>query len=459
MNTDSSLRSPRLPNGNRLLIMSVLILAAILPTPVMGQRSKSQLPKPEHEFLPPKTVSVFPVFFVASDQKDPSLQQADLLIRHLKWAQKWFRDQLKGGGTFQLFSDQPYLFRGRYPLAHYVGLPAGQRAPAHVQELLEHFQLSRFNCPFVFVVIVDEMKERPAGGRPFNSGFNGGGGIVQMSRSGLTPQGSFQGILRHELGHAFGLQHVSFYQYDMASNFSVMSYNKRTQTKGFIESSTPDILIPEDIRALALNDRVFPDLEFDDKKYVPPGYRISPRLGALPPMKLPDGPQDQIIVLSKAGEEPSSRAQNLVRRQIVPNVRSETNKQGINYDPKSMWHSDEKKTPWKTLELTFPIPAGLTAVRIHSQHSGRIHPVQRFRLFSLADDGSVQAVTDQPITSDDQTVRFAEHHSMNWRLDFQPGKSGKVALRGLQFYFKETELFAAVTSENDVEPSEEQHEE
>ena len=437
--------------------MSVLLLAAILPTPVMAQRSKSRLPKPEFEFLPPKTVSVFPVFFVASDQKDPSLQQADLLIRHLQWARKWYLDQLKDGGTFELFSDQPYLFRGRHPLAHYVGLPKGERAPAHVQELLEHFQLSRFNCPFVFVMIVDELKERPAGGRPFNSGFNGGGGIVQMSRSGLTPQGSFQGILRHELGHAFGLQHVSLYQYDMATSFSVMSYNKQTQTKGFHDSPTPDILIPEDIRALALNDRVFPNLEFNEQKHLPAGYQISPRIAALPPMKLPDGPQDRIIVVSKSGEDLSNRAQNLVRRQIVPNVRSETSKQGINYDPKSMWHSDDAKTPWKTLELTFPIPVGLTAVRIHSQHSGRIHPVQRFRLSSFSDDGSVQQVTDQPVTSDDQTVGFTEHHSIKWKLDFQPGKSGKVALRGLQFYFKETELFAAVTSDNDAEPIEEQH--
>ncbi|MEZ6125993.1 MAG: hypothetical protein R3C49_22930 [Planctomycetaceae bacterium] len=310
----------------------LLVSVALVPE-AAAQRAAIKLPQPEFEFLPPESVSVFPVFFVASDQREPDRQQADLLMRHLKLSQRWFRDQLKGGGTFELFSEQPYLFRGRHPLAYYAGLPSGQRAPAHLQELLEHFQLTRFNCPFVFVMLLDDLSERPAGGRPINAGFNGGGGVVQFSRKFLTPQSAIQGTLRHELGHAFGLQHVSLYGYDMKNNPSVMSYDKRSQTRGFEEGPIPDVLIPEDIRALALNDRVFPRLEFDERKHIPNGYQISPVMRALPPMTLPDGPADLVRVVSKSGEDVSSRAQNLVRRRIVPNVRSESNRQGINYDP------------------------------------------------------------------------------------------------------------------------------
>jgi len=427
------------------------VLLLMLPQFAQAQR-KSEVPVPDALFIPPKQVSIFPVFFVASDQPNPPAAEAEMLQRHLSSAQDWFKSQLRGESTFKIFSDQAYLYRGRHPLAHYVSQEPGKRAPLHLIELLEHFKLTRFNCPFVFVVIVDSLDERPNGGRPINAGFNGGGGIVQMSRKGLVGHGSFQGVLRHELGHSFGLQHVTLYGYDMKTNLSVMSYNHSSRPRGFVESRTPQILIPEDIRALSLNDRVFPNLTFNPRRHVPGNYVISPKMRAFSPMLLPGHPQDRIEITSLSGESVGSLAKNLVRKTIVPNERSEENKLGINFDSRSMWHSDRTETEWRSLDVTFPVETSLTAIRIHSQHSGRIHPVTAFRAATL--DNTETVVADTPVTADNELVTFPSALSRKWRLDFKPGKSGKVALRGLQFYFNETELYAAVTSNEDREPTE-----
>ncbi|MEZ6125992.1 MAG: hypothetical protein R3C49_22925 [Planctomycetaceae bacterium] len=123
-----------------------------------------------------------------------------------------------------------------------------------------------------------------------------------------------------------------------------------------------------------------------------------------------------------------------------------------------MWHSDGEKSEWKTLEVTFPVTTHLTGIRIHSQHSGRVHPVQQFRLSILTPDGTTTEVTDQPVTSDNQLITFDAAIGDRWQLDFRPGTSGKVALRGLQFYFHDSELYAALTSDQDEAPSEDESE-
>lgn len=443
--------NPTLKPADLTYSIVLILLAMLIQPPALAQQQPG-VPIPKFPFMPPKQVSVFPVFFVASDQPNPPAAEAKVLQRHLSWAQDWFKSQLGSASTFRIFSDQAYLYRGRHPLAHYVSQPPGKRAPLHLIELLEHFKLTRFNCPFVFVVIVDKLDERPNGGRPVNSGFNGGGGIVQMARKGLTGHGSFQGVLRHELGHSFGLQHVTLYDYDMKTNQSVMSYNHVSRPKGWKESRIPQILIPEDIRVLALNDRVFPNLTFDPRKHVPRGYTISPMMRAFSPISLPGHPEDRVEITSLSGDRLGSQAENLVRKKIVPNKRSTTTKQGINYDNRSMWHSDDTGTDYRSMNVTFPVETGLTAIRIHSQHSGRVHPVVGFRAATL--DNNETIAVDTPITSDNQLVTIPSAKSRTWRLDFKPGKSGRVALRGLQFYFNETELYAAITSDTDAEPTE-----
>ena len=83
---------------------------------------------------------------------------------------------------------------------------------------------------------------------------------------------------------------VEVYGYDMKSNNSIMSYNLAHHTQGFTPSKTPGKLIAEDLRALAVNQRVFPGLRFDPAKDVPPGYSIAGRIVPIGPMKIPGQP-------------------------------------------------------------------------------------------------------------------------------------------------------------------------
>ena len=75
----------------------------------------------------------------------------------------------------------------------------------------------------------------------------------------------------------------------MNANPSLMSYNPAHHTQGFKPSKTPGILIAEDIRALALNRRVFPRLRCDPKKDVPQGYTMQ-GIVELGPMEIPGHP-------------------------------------------------------------------------------------------------------------------------------------------------------------------------
>ena len=64
---------------------------------------------------------------------------------------------------------------------------------------------------------------------------------------------------------------------------------RRITRDGFKPSKTPGILIAEDIRALALNRRVFPRLRFDPKTDVPQGYTMQ-KIVTLGPMDIPGHP-------------------------------------------------------------------------------------------------------------------------------------------------------------------------
>jgi hypothetical protein len=140
---------------------------------------------------------------------------------------------------------------------------------------------------YAVVVINPDSKFPEGGGRPFNGGFGKGGGILALSSYAMTKMDNFQSTLRHELGHTFGLPHVDAYKYDLYNNPSIMSYTKAHHTQWFEEPRTPGILIPEDRRALARNQKVFPGLLWDKTKDVPSNYTLCPQIVGLPPMQLP----------------------------------------------------------------------------------------------------------------------------------------------------------------------------
>jgi hypothetical protein len=242
------------------------------------------------DYPPPKEVKVLPVFFVPKGESPPTKQQAANLQKHVTWAQTRYKQILKGRDTFALAERKPQVYRAEHNLAYYRAQSEGA-APQIVDELLRHYKYNRYNCPLIFLAIVmNPHDDYPGGGaRPFNGGINTGGGIVEMSSYGLGNAPNFQSTLQHELGHAFGLPHVDVYGYDMENNPSLMAYNPKHLTDGFKPSKTPGILIAEDIRALALNRRVFPRLRFDPKSDVPQGYKVQ-RIITLGPMNIPGHP-------------------------------------------------------------------------------------------------------------------------------------------------------------------------
>jgi hypothetical protein len=144
--------------------------------------------------------------------------------------------------------------------------------------------------------VVNSKNAYPEGvGLPLN-GIHRGGGIALLSSYVLDKFAHFHSTLEHELGHAFGLPHVTAYGYDMKNNDSIMSYNKAHWWSGFRAPKTPGILIPEDIRSLALNRRAFTKLRFDPSKDIPSGYTIAPVRGIAPP-EIPGQPSYKVEVL------------------------------------------------------------------------------------------------------------------------------------------------------------------
>ena len=249
----------------------------------------------------PSQVSVLPVFVVPKGEQRPSRSDKALLIKHLRWAQTRYRVMLDNRSTFD-FEIKPKVFQSKRSLKQFKD--DGNAADLIVEELLESWKMNRFSCEYIFLAVFVNPEEKfpGGGGRPFNGGFNTGGGIVVISTSALKSK-NFQSTLQHELGHSFGLLHVDAYGYNMKRNDSIMSYNKSHHTNYLKASETPGILIPEDIRGLALNDRVFKDLTFKEKRDLPRRYELK-EIRHLGPMKLPQQPLVKVESLTEKLSRP-----------------------------------------------------------------------------------------------------------------------------------------------------------
>ncbi|MFI5384920.1 MAG: hypothetical protein ACHQ50_02260 [Fimbriimonadales bacterium] len=219
-------------------------------------------------------ITVKPVFCVAADAQNPAQVETRRLMRYLKITQARYLELLEGLDTFQL-ADSPVTWRCPATASELQKKPNGG-AEYVVNELLKKDHVTRWTCPYVYVVIFVGTGDFPGGGggRPINGGHDRGGGIVILSGSLLQTAPNVQSTLQHELGHAFGLPHVDVYGYDMLTNPSIMSYNPGHHTSYFKVSPTPGRLIPEDMRALAENKLAFPNYRFDPSQDVPSGYSL-----------------------------------------------------------------------------------------------------------------------------------------------------------------------------------------
>ncbi len=383
----------------------------------------------------PKQVDVLPVFFVAKGESLPTEEQKSLLMKHLKMSQDRYRELL--GDTFRLAKQQPDVYRSRRPFEFYKGDDGGARH--YVGELLEHYEFNRFNCPYVFLILVMNPREDypTGGGRPCNGGFNTGCGLVQMSSYALDKIPNFQSTLEHEVAHSFGLPHVDVYGYDMKKNDSIMSYNPSHHTQGLRPSDRPGLFIPEDLRGLALNKRVFSKFRFDPAIDLPRGVSIAQRIIGLGPLDIPGQPFPVPAVTTSSGETFGSKASNVVGREIKPSKGP-----GVTYDASTMWHSAASETGWVALDVAFPFPVTLARMGIYTQHSGQFHPANRARI-QIQDrkTDEFRDVVEGDMDGVDALIDIPETRGKTWRVHLRAGSTMMVVVRGLRFFSPTGEIF------------------
>lgn len=395
-------------------------------------------------YVAPRHVEVLPVFLVPTDEDPPSLDQQTRLMRHLVWAQQRFYELLKGRDTFVIAPNEPVIIEGKYSGPAYDAMPE-MAGPQFISEVLSALHFTRFNAPYVFFIVVMNTRNiNPiGGGRPLNGGLNTGPGMVEISSWALDKTPNFQSTVRHELAHSFGLVHADVYGYQMDGSASIMAYNIMHHTDGFNPSATPGILIPEDIRALALNRRVFPQLFFDLDEDVPSGYSLAP-IRYFGPQEIPGQPSYHISGTTTSGEEYGSSVRRMLDLDVKPNwgwtPGGWLSRDVSTYDASSMWHSGESSDGWVSLDLSFPITVTLSGICVHSQHSARYHMACGIRLQAQS-HGRFGDVAVGPITSPDAMVEFPPTTAKMWRLYLQAGDSRMVVVRGLRFFNGDEEIF------------------
>jgi hypothetical protein len=283
--------------------MLSLVLMATFTTAAPPQTSRTRGAEQGPSLDPPAQVSVLPLFLIPAEAAAPTGEQKQALERHLEICRSRYAEMLGTREGFRIAPWEPRVIRSRKSLADLHSLPEDS-APEIVATLLAEFKVNRFTCPYIFVTVVMNAKEDwPAGGgRPLNGGFNTGGGIVILSSRGLDASRNFQSTLQHEIGHGFGLPHVDAYGHDMGISPSLMSYNPKHHTNGFLRAAEPGRLMPEERRALALNRRAFPGLTFDPRRDVPAGYPLAD-LAWIPPMNIPGQPPYAPVVSTNSGED------------------------------------------------------------------------------------------------------------------------------------------------------------
>ena len=168
---------------------------------------------------------------------------------------------------------------------------------------------------------------------------------------------------------------------------------------------------------------------------VPKGYLLAAHLATLGPMKIPG--QTDIRVATDAGEDAGSKVGNIVQGQI-----RESKKTGkVTYDGATMWHSAKSKTGSVSVQVTFPFEVELTALGVHSQHSGEYHPARAIRVSTQDPKGKYKEVSKGDLPSADERVKLPKTKGKVWLFEFQTGESGIVVLRGLQFFSGDDEIF------------------
>jgi hypothetical protein len=380
-----------------------------------------------------RTVRIKPVFVVPPGEREPTAAERTLFAQHVQIAQARFHEMLEGQDTFAIDAAPDVV-----PLAHDAAWYV-EHSPEWlpttgllVEELLATYGVDRHRSEYLFVMLLvtDDEYLYPGNGMPLNGGFASGGGAISMPLPYLHAF-NFQSTLQHELGHSFGLPHVDWYAYDMATNDSIMAYNLDHHTDGL--TSWAGELIPEELYGLDMATRLFPLFTWSGAmadEYV----LASPYL--MPPMPL-DQNRYEVLTVTDAGEAFGSVAQSVVQGILLPSL------PGIGFDPTTMWHTAYDLAPgtWVSVELSLPIAIELTGLGLHTQHSGLYHQADAVRVYDL-DDGEV-LIADSAVDAPDVRIDVSAAEVSHLRIDLRVGPSGSVTVRGLRFFEGELELFAS----------------
>ncbi|MFC1499412.1 hypothetical protein ACFL6T_00135 [Candidatus Zixiibacteriota bacterium] len=376
-----------------------------------------------------RVIEVYPVFFIPTDQDPPDAGMETDLLAHLDIARDRYEVLLNNRDTFRIRSGSALRYQAENDLLFYRAQMEGPAPLNHIAgELLDHLGTDRHRCDYVLLVVVMNPADQwpVGGGIPINAGLNTGGGYVELSSFLLDGDSAFQSTLQHELGHAFGLPHSDVYGFDMETHISIMSYNPDHWWTGFTPPEDPGILAPEDLRALALNAQIFPDLTFDPVGDVPPGYLLPSSFIVLyPPILLPGEPEYLVIATSTSGSSEGTEPGNAVNRSIWA---------ANTFNDQTMWVSgDSGESGWVPLTVEFPVAEALDWISIHSQQQGGANLVETVRV-EVRINGNFIELAEKDLTGPDDHVTFPSRTSDVWRLSFRAGTSGKVTIRGIQFF-------------------------
>lgn len=375
--------------------------------------------------IPPKSVSVLPVFAVATDQSPPKQDQVLRFKRHLEVSRARFQEMTRGLDTFQI-RDGYVVINLKNPLSFYK-TQIEDGAPAILSEILDSLKVSRFAAPWVFAVAVINDKDGypTPGGRPINGGLNNGGGYLHFSSGSLNPSDTrLQSTLEHELGHAFGLLHVDSYGEDMNTSQSIMSYNPKHQYGLDGKPNQSGILLARDLYALSRNKKVFPKLAFG--RFAPQSIR------SYEPMTIPNHPDALIKAETQSGETWGSKVQNIFVGRLTASVAP-----CCSYDGGSMWHSARTSNREVSLVVSLPITTPVDRLIVYTQHSGSYHMARRIEIAFYNNEKLVHTLEEDVWYPDKELSFFALNAN---RLEFKFTTEDSVVVRGLRFFFEGNEI-------------------